>query len=96
MNVDVDPGAMDRHVDGNAAGGLLHSVFPFEMTLATVTCDGCGGSAPMATLAVYLDAPGVIVRCPSCEAVILRIAEGNGQYWLDLRGTRVMQITIDS
>jgi hypothetical protein len=33
---------MDEHrLDGNAAGGLLGEIFPFEMTTAQVTCANC-------------------------------------------------------
>ena len=29
-------------LDGNAVGGLLGEIFPFEMTTAQVTCANCG------------------------------------------------------
>ena len=32
----------DLRLDGNAAGGLLNEIFPFEMTAAEATCAGCG------------------------------------------------------
>ena len=32
----------DLRLDGNAAGGLLNEVFPFEMKAATTICSGCG------------------------------------------------------
>ena len=32
----------DLRLDGNAAGGLLNEIFPFEMTTAQATCAGCG------------------------------------------------------
>jgi hypothetical protein len=30
----------DLRLDGNAAGGLLNEIFPFEMTAADATCAG--------------------------------------------------------
>ena len=33
---------MENKLDGNAAAGTLQEIFPFEMTLAQVTCTGCG------------------------------------------------------
>ena len=33
---------MEQKLDGNAAAGMLQAIFPFDMTLAQVTCAGCG------------------------------------------------------
>ena len=33
---------MENKLDGNAAGGILHEIFPFEMTLVQATCANCG------------------------------------------------------
>jgi hypothetical protein len=82
-------------LDGNAAGGLLGSIFPFDMTVATAVCDGCGARGQVASLTLYADAPGIVLRCPGCEAVLLRVVEGHGRYWLDLRGLRSLEL-IDS
>src|SRR5215469_17155630 len=32
---------MENKLDGNAAAGTLQAIFPFEMTLAQVTCTSC-------------------------------------------------------
>jgi hypothetical protein len=32
----------ELRLDGNAVGGLLGEIFPFEMTTAQVTCANCG------------------------------------------------------
>ena len=37
----------DLRLDGNAAGGLLNEIFPFEMTAAEATCGGCGATRPV-------------------------------------------------
>lgn len=80
----------ERMVDGNALDGPLASVFGFDVTTARATCDHCGMERVVAALSVYLDAPGVVVRCPDCEAVLLRCAWTDGRLHLDLRGTRVL------
>jgi hypothetical protein len=82
----------DTQLDGNAAAGLLSAIFPFEMTLAVAVCDGCGATAQVAALSVYAQAPGLVARCPGCQAVLLRIVEGPGRYWLDLRGLRSLEL----
>jgi Family of unknown function (DUF6510) len=73
-------------LDGNAIAGLLHEVFAVEMTTATSVCDSCGAVGEVGALTVYAHAPGVVVRCPHCEAVLMRIVSDGTRYWLDLRG----------
>jgi hypothetical protein len=79
-------------LDGNAAAGLLREVFAVEMTLASGTCDGCGAVEPVGAVAVYAHAPGTVLRCPHCEAVLMRIVTDGSRYWLDLRGLRSLEL----
>jgi len=65
----------DRHVDGNAIGGLLIELFGREMTDQVGCCDHCGAVNPLGAVHVYVDAPGTIIRCPSCESVLIVIVE---------------------
>ena len=53
----------DLRLDGNAAGGLLNEVFPFEMTAAATTCSGCGAIKPVGELMLYAHGMGAILRC---------------------------------
>jgi hypothetical protein len=82
---------MDR-LDGNAAGGILQAIFPFDMTMAEGVCAGCGEHHVMATTAVYMTGMGTVVRCPSCDTVLIRVAEIEGHFWLDMRGMRVLRL----
>jgi hypothetical protein len=43
-------------------------------------------------LHVYVHAPGIVVRCPSCDAVLLRVVQARDRYLLDLRGLRVLEL----
>jgi hypothetical protein len=79
-------------LDGNAAGGILHAIFPFEMTTVEAVCAGCDEHHVMATVAVYKHGMGTILRCPSCDTVMIRVAEIEGHYWLDMRGVRVLRL----
>jgi predicted SprT family Zn-dependent metalloprotease len=83
---------MMENLDGNAAGGMLEAIFPFEMTMAEGTCAGCGEHYVMGATAVNKHAMGTIIRCPRCDTVLVRVAEIRGRYWLDLRGMRVLQL----
>lgn len=80
----------EMKLDGNAIGGLLREIFTMEMTAAEATCAGCGAVNAVGRVAVYVHAPGTVVRCPACESVLMRIVHGGGRYWLDLSGTRTI------
>ena len=86
----------DTHLDGNAAGGVLAQVFAVDVTAAVGRCNGCGRTAVMAEARVYVDAPGTVVRCAGCEAVLLRVVQSADRTWLDLRGLAVLQLAIGS
>jgi hypothetical protein len=73
-------------LDGNAIGGLLLEVFGVEMTTATGRCDHCGAVAQVAELTVYLQAPGTVVRCRSCESIVMVVVEKDSVNCVDLRG----------
>jgi Family of unknown function (DUF6510) len=73
-------------LDGNAIAGLLHNVFGAEMTTATGSCAGCGATSAVAELAVYLRAPGAVVRCRSCDGILMVLVEVRGRTCVDLTG----------
>ena len=82
----------DLRLDGNAAGGLLGEVFGFELTAAWAGCAGCGAANQVGALLVYRHGMGTVLRCPACQAVMVRVAAGGGRYWLDLRGAAFLQL----
>ena len=73
------------HVDGNAIGGLLIEVFGREATGESGRCRECGAENYVGALPVYR-AAGVVVRCPSCQAVLVRVVESDERIWVDLDG----------
>ena len=83
---------MENKLDGNAAAGALQAIFPFEMTLAQATCAGCGTTNHIGATAVYMHGMGTVLRCPSCDTVLIRVARTKGRNFLDMRGVRVLQI----
>ena len=83
----------DLTLDGNALGGLLWEIFGAEMTAAVGTCAHCGAREPVGAVRVYVHAPGVVVRCPHCTNVLIRIAsDGAGRLWLDFQGVRSLEV----
>lgn len=81
-----------NRLDGNAMGGILGEIFPFEMTVASTICAGCGATGPLGKQLVYADAPGMVLRCVNCENVLIRVVHGDQRYWLDMRGLVCLQL----
>src|SRR5262245_33128835 len=80
-------------LDGNAAAGILSEVFVPDLTTARATCANCGAIRPLGALLVYSHGMGTVMRCPSCDAVILRVARPRAHLWLDLSGAKLVVIT---
>ena len=81
----------ERRLDGNAIGGVLREIFAMEVTSAVGTCAHCGAVNEVGRVHVYIHAPGTVVRCPACEAVLMRVVRGGGRYWVDLTGMRCLE-----
>jgi hypothetical protein len=82
----------ELRLDGNAAGGTLREVFAQDVTAALVTCGACGSLGPVGSLLEYGQAMGVILRCPSCHAALLRIVRTPGWIRVDASGTSLLMI----
>jgi Zn finger protein HypA/HybF involved in hydrogenase expression len=82
----------DLKLDGNAAAGMLRELFTFELTTARGRCDNCGAVAEVGAVFVYANAPGIVLRCPQCESVLLRVSADGGRYWMDVRGLTWLEI----
>jgi hypothetical protein len=76
----------DAALDGNAIAGLLASVFGADMTMAVGTCGSCGAVSVVAELAVYLSELGAVVRCRSCESVLMVFVSVREVVCVDLMG----------
>jgi hypothetical protein len=83
-------------LDGNATAGNLADVFTFDATTAITTCATCRHTHPVATLRAYLRAPGVVLRCASCDAVQVRLVRSTQRAWLDLRGIDLVEMPVSS
>ncbi len=84
----------DARLDGNAAAGRLAELFVFDVTVARTTCAVCGDIRPLAELHAYLEAPGAVLRCATCQAVQLRVVRSPDRAWLDLRGVQVLEVAL--
>lgn len=82
----------DLRLDGNAAAGLLSEIFVSEMTSALGTCAGCGATNALGSAQLYTQAPGVVMRCPSCTAILLCVVRVRESLLVDLSGLRQIQV----
>ena len=78
-------------LDGNAAAGVFEELFGFDVTVARTTCARCRDTRPLAELHAYLQAPGAVLRCATCQAVQARMVRSQDRAWLDLRGVEVLE-----
>lgn len=76
----------EGHTDGNAIAGLLTQVLAVDPTSILRTCQSCADRRPIADHRAYHGA-GIVLRCPSCEDVALRIGLGAERLTVELRGT---------
>ncbi|HTP02154.1 MAG TPA: DUF6510 family protein [Anaerolineales bacterium] len=79
-------------LDANAVAGLFQDIFGVEMTAAPTECAHCGAEGEMGTLLAFTHGPGIVLRCPSCENVILRITQTPDAYYVDARGAVYLRL----
>jgi len=75
-----------NYLDGNAAAGELSRIFARDVTTAEGQCAHCGARKHFAEAHVYMQSPGLVVRCVVCQHVLLRCANVRQHVFLDARG----------
>ena len=91
-----EPYSDARRVDGNAIAGILSEIFVPDLTAARAKCAGCGVTQAIGTLIVYAHGMGMVVRCPGCDRVMLRLARTPTHVWLDSTGSMSIVISRDA
>jgi hypothetical protein len=91
--VDLSSSDGSAALDGNAAAGDLSELFNFDVTMAVTTCAGCHDTHPVAVLRAYMQAPGLVLRCATCDAVQMRVVRSRHRVWLDIQGIAMLQIS---
>ena len=79
-------------LDGNAVAGVLQDIFGMEMTANPAECASCGKVSELGGLMAFTQAPGAVLRCPACEAVILTIVQTPDAIYLDARGAAYLKL----
>jgi|SRR5579872_742426 len=80
------------YLDGNAAGGELSSIFNVDLTAAEGQCANCGAKRRFADAHLYVDCPGLVARCATCEHVLLRLVNTGDHVFLDVRGMTYLSV----
>ena len=84
----------ETRLDGNAAAGLLSTLFRCEPSDVMLICAGCGADAPMGALLAYGLELGAILRCPACDTPVLRAGAAGTALWIDLRGAVSIRVSM--
>jgi len=87
-----DDPAVELTVDGNAVGGLLAAVFSADVTAGHGRCAHCATVSVMATMRAYVRGPGIVLRCPACAEVVVRIVQTPTATLVDLSGARMISL----
>jgi hypothetical protein len=73
-------------LDGNAVAGILGEIFCVDITVALAECASCGKHGPFGAVQAYCEGPGIILRCPYCENILMRVAKTPRGTYVDMRG----------
>jgi hypothetical protein len=81
-------------LDGNAMGGMLEELFVGEITDARGQCAACGSVADIGAQHVYMYplSPGAVLRCASCESVLVVVVRTPGHVRFGLRGLAWVEV----
>ncbi len=80
-------------LDGNAVAGLLQEMLGVEMTASPTECAHCGHQAQVGAVLAFVQSPGVVLRCPACKGILLRIVATPDAFYLDARGVAYLRLS---
>lgn len=83
-----------RHVDGNCLAGAMSDIFGRDITDAIGVCNFCGHRAAMADAHAYNAGPGVVLRCPDCDTILMRWATTPVSTFLEMPGLQSLEIAM--
>lgn len=87
-----DDPAVELVLDGSSIGGVLAAIFGADVTGMPGQCASCHTVHLVGTMRVYMRGPGIVVRCPSCTQVVLRVVETPAGTMVDLRGATYIRL----
>jgi phage FluMu protein Com len=78
-------------LDGNAIAGTLAAAIGADLTVVPGRCAHCGAVTVIGELRAYVRAPGSVLRCPTCDGVVLRVVETADATYIDVRGAAYLR-----
>ena len=84
----------ELRLDGNAAAGMLREVFVYDLSAAAGECVSCGAIAQMGGQHLYMQplSPGAVLRCRSCESILMVFVHAGGRYRFGMQGLKWLEI----
>jgi Zn finger protein HypA/HybF involved in hydrogenase expression len=76
----------DSHTDANEVAGLLAEFAAAEITTTVRRCQHCHGEHSVGAHRAYRGA-GVVLRCPGCDAVAVRVVTLGDELVVEWSGT---------
>jgi len=67
-------------LDGNAMAGRLQAAFGVDVSGMDGACGVCGATGAVGAQRAWLVAPGAVLRCRACDAVLLVVVEVRGSF----------------
>jgi Family of unknown function (DUF6510) len=85
----------ELRLDGNAAAGILREVFVHDLSSARGACASCGRVAQMGSQHLYMYplSPGAVLRCSTCEDVLIVFVHTGGRYRFGLPGLTWLEVS---
>lgn len=80
-------------LDGNAIAGILSEAFATEMTAVPRRCQSCNTVSAVGAHRVYYGA-GVVLRCPACGDLAMRIATLPDRHIVRLQGDWTIELRV--
>jgi hypothetical protein len=87
----VDVPVEDDVLDGNALAGPLMAILGIDVSATPGRCAHCGATNVIAQLQAFVRAPGVVLRCPVCHGVIIRLVRTPDATYLDVQGAALLR-----
>jgi hypothetical protein len=81
-------------LDGNAAAGMLREVFAYDLSAARGACASCGAIGQIGSQHLYMYplSPGAVLRCQSCQGILMVFVSAGGHYRLGMQGLKWLEI----
>jgi hypothetical protein len=81
-------------LDGNAMAGALQELFVDDVTTARGACAACGavGDVGQQHLYMYPRSPGAVLRCATCESVLMVVVHARERVRFTLRGLAWLEV----